>query len=103
MDEKRNIEERLQELLIKKQYARLKEILAEMNPADIALFMSELKDDELVIAFRITPKDLAADTFVEMDSDRQQELIHNFTDKELTYTTKLSDGTLIDEVTIKAE
>ena len=83
MDENRKIEERLYELLTKKQFARLKEILAEMNPADIALFMSELKDDELVIAFRITPKDLAADTFVEMDSDRQQELIHNFTDKEL--------------------
>lgn len=83
MDENRKIEERLYELLTKKHFARLKEILAEMNPADIALFMSELKDDELVIAFRITPKDLAADTFVEMDSDRQQELIHNFTDKEL--------------------
>ncbi len=83
MDEERKILERAQELLHTKQFAKLKELLADMNPADIALFMEELKDDELVIAFRITPKDLAADTFVEMDSDQQQELIHNFTDKEL--------------------
>jgi magnesium transporter len=54
-----------------------------VNPADIALFLEELKDDELVIAFRITPKDLAADTFVEMEPDKQERIIHSFTDKEL--------------------
>lgn len=83
MDNERVTLERAAELLRTKQFAKLKELLAEMNPADIALFLSELKDDELAIAFRITPKDIAADTFVEMEPEQQEELIHNFTDKEL--------------------
>ncbi len=83
MDEERIALERAEELLRSKQFVKLKNHLSEMNPADIALFMSELEDDELVIAFRITPKDLAADTFVEMESEQQEQLIHHFTDKEL--------------------
>ncbi len=83
MDEERMIREEALELLRTKQYVKLKELLNVMNPADIALFMEELDDEELVIAFRITPKDLAADTFVEMESDCQEKLIHSFTDKEL--------------------
>ncbi len=71
------------ELLHTKQYVKLKELLADMNPADIAQFLSELEGDELAIAFRITPKDLAADTFVEMESEQQEELIHNFRDRGL--------------------
>ncbi len=83
MDEERMIREEALDLLRTKQYVKLKELLNIMNPADIALFMEELDDEELVIAFRITPKDLAADTFVEMESDCQEKLIHSFTDKEL--------------------
>ncbi len=83
MDEERMMQEEALELLRTKQYVKLKELLNIMNPADIALFMEELDDEELVIAFRITPKDLAADTFVEMESDCQEKLIHSFTDKEL--------------------
>ena len=83
MDEERMMQEEALELLRAKQYVKLKELLNIMNPADIALFMEELDDEELVIAFRITPKDLAADTFVEMESDCQKKLIHSFTDKEL--------------------
>ena len=77
------VQEMALELLKNKQFVKLKELLNTMNPADIALFLSELSNDELVIAFRITPKDLAADTFVEMDSEQQQQLIQSFTDKEL--------------------
>ncbi len=83
MDEERMSREEALDLLRAKQYVKLKELLNIMNPADIALFMEELDDEELVIAFRITPKDLAADTFVEMESDCQKKLIHSFTDKEL--------------------
>lgn len=77
------IQERALELLKNKQFVMLKELLNTMNPADIAQFLSELSGDELIIAFRITPKDLAADTFVEMEPEQQQQLIHSFTDKEL--------------------
>ncbi len=82
MNETKTIIE-LKELLVSKCFYALKDAFNVMNPADIALFMSELEKDELVLAFRILPKDLAADTFVEMESESQEELIHNFTDKEL--------------------
>ncbi len=83
MEEEKIVLEEALELLKTKQFVKLKELLNTTNPADIALFLSELDSDELVIAFRITPKDLAADTFVEMESDLQEQLIHSFTDKEL--------------------
>lgn len=73
----------VRELLKRRKYAALKAVLTELNPADIALVFSELDSDELVLAFRITPKDIAADTFVEMEPEQQEQLIHNFTDKEL--------------------
>lgn len=81
--EELTIQERALELLKNKQFVMLKELLNTMNPADIAQFLSELSGDELIIAFRITPKDLAADTFVEMEPEQQKQLIHSFTDKEL--------------------
>lgn len=83
MNEEMELQELLLELLRTKQFVKLKETLNDVNPADIALFLSELEDDELVIAFRITPKDLAADTFVEMEPEQQEHIIHSFTDKEL--------------------
>ncbi len=83
MNEELEMQELLLELLRTKQFVKLKETLNIMNPADIAQFLSELENDELVIAFRITPKDLAADTFVEMEPEQQELLIHRFTDKEL--------------------
>lgn len=35
------------------------------------------------ILFRILPKELAAETFVEMDDETQEFLIHGFSDSEL--------------------
>ena len=83
MNEEMEMIELLLELVRTKQFVKLKETLNTMNPADIALFFSELKAEEVVIAFRITPKDLAADTFVEMAPEQQKHLIESFTDKEL--------------------
>lgn len=82
-DEEIKIQDKLLELLRSKQFVKLKAMLNTLNPADIGQFLSELSNDELMLAFRITPKDLAADTFVEMEPEQQQQLIQSFTDKEL--------------------
>ena len=71
------------ELLRNKKYVELKKILSAMNPADIATLFEELSVNELVVVYRLLPKDLAADTFVEMEPDNQQTLIHSFSDSEL--------------------
>ncbi|MDO4207687.1 MAG: magnesium transporter, partial [Lachnospiraceae bacterium] len=54
-----------------------------MNPADIAALLNDLPKDRLPILFRLLPKELAADTFVEMDTDIQTHLIQGFSDSEI--------------------
>ncbi len=75
--------EKALELLEEKKFGQLKSFLAELNPADIALFMEEIPEEALVKVFRILPKDLAAETFTFMESDLQEHLIHSFSDSEL--------------------
>ena len=71
------------QLLEGKKYVELKHILSEMNSADIAALFEELSVSELVVVYRLLPKDLAADTFVEMEPDNQETLLHSFSDSEL--------------------
>ena len=54
-----------------------------MEPADIAELLGEIDEQRLPILFRILPKELAAETFVEMDSDEQELLINAFSEREL--------------------
>lgn len=76
-------EEILFSLLEKKNIKELRPILVSMNPADIAQFLGEVEEADLALVFRLLPKDLAAETFVEMDSDMQEHLIATFSDREL--------------------
>ena len=72
------------ELIEEKKFTKLRSILSEMNPADIAQILEESPSkDKLPLIFRILPKELAAETFVEMESDLQQLLIESFSDAEL--------------------
>ena len=53
------------------------------QPPDIALIFEELPEKDVIVLFRILPKELASEVFVEMESDKQQLLIEAFSDKEL--------------------
>lgn len=77
------MQEEIFELIEGKKYARLRELLSDMNPADIAQILEEIPEKELPVIFRILPKELAAEVFVEMDSEMQQLLIEAFSDREL--------------------
>ena len=67
-----------------RKFADLRQKLLEMEPADIASFMEDnLSETEQIVFFRLLPKELAADVFIEIDSDTQEALIRAFTDKEL--------------------
>ena len=70
-------------LLEAKKYSSLRIILNAMEPADIAEFMEEVPKEQHPVVFRILPKELAADVFVEMDPDQQELLISGFSDSEL--------------------
>lgn len=56
------------DLLLKKDYKTIQNILNVMNAVDIALLLSELEDKELAIAFRLIPKDEASDVFSNMST-----------------------------------
>ncbi len=77
------MERTLRKLLEEKKYATLRDILVTMNPSDIAAIFDELEEDRLPLLFRLLPKELAADTFVEMEPEAQELLIRGFTDSEL--------------------
>ena len=83
--EERNELEVVQELLETKQYTKLRQLLAEMNDADIAACMDELDEPEMLKVFRILPKDLAADVFSYLEVENQQMIITSMTDKEAAH------------------
>ena len=66
-----------------KKYASLRDFLATLNAPDIAETLSELSDQALPLIFRLLPKELAAEVFVEMESEQQETLIRGFSDLEL--------------------
>ena len=69
--------------LEEKNFSQLKPLLAELEPADLAEIFSELDEKDIPIVFRLLPKELAAETFVEMNSTEQELLIKSFSDTEL--------------------
>ncbi len=77
------VEKALLAMLEDKKYATLRDILATMNPSDIAAIFVGLEEKQIPIMFRLLPKELAAETFVEMEPDAQELLIRGFSDNEL--------------------
>ncbi len=70
-------------LLNDKKYSLLRSLLLDAEPVDIAELFEEIKPQQYALVFRILPKELAAEVFVELDSDLQQVLIESFSDVEL--------------------
>ncbi len=77
------VETALLKMLEDKKYATLRDILVTINPADIAAIFDSLENDRIPLLFRLLPKELAAETFVEMEQDQQEVLIRSFSDNEL--------------------
>ena len=75
--------ETIKKLLEEKKFSTLRDILTTMMPYDIAAVFEEMQDEKMPILFRLLPKELAAETFVEMDEETQEFLIHGFSDSEL--------------------
>ena len=72
------VEKALLSLLNDKKYSTLRDILITMNPSDIAALFDSLEDAKIPLLFRLLPKELAAETFVEMEPDAQELLIRAF-------------------------
>ena len=77
------VEKAIVRMLEDKKYSTLRDILATMNPADVAAVFSGLKEQKIPLLFRLLPKNMAAETFVEMEPEDQELLIQGFSDNEL--------------------
>ena len=77
------VEQTLGKLLQEKRYSAIRDVLVTMNPADIAAIFNEVPREQLPLLFRLLPKEPAAETFVEMEPETQELLIHGFSDSEL--------------------
>jgi len=77
------LEETFRKLAEEKKYASLRDLMQTLYPADIATILSDLPEKLMPAIFRLLPKDLAAETFVEMESDVKETLIKSFSDTEL--------------------
>ncbi len=77
------VEKALLAMLEDKKYATLRDILITMNPSDIAGLYEDLEEKQIPLMFRLLPKELAAETFVEMEPEAQEILIRGFSDNEL--------------------
>ena len=75
--------ELLTELLHRKKWKQLKELLDEMNEQDIAELFMELDERDLTLIYRLLNKELAAEVFVNMEPEYQEQLIRAFSDSEL--------------------
>ncbi|MCI8415576.1 MAG: magnesium transporter [Ruminiclostridium sp.] len=77
------LEETLAALAEGKKYTTLRDILVTMNAADVAGVFDTMPETKLPLLFRLLPKELAAETFVEMEPEAQELLIQGFSDNEL--------------------
>lgn len=94
--ETRDIKLELLELVNAHHYTRLREIVVDMNAADIAAFLEEISEDELLKVFRILPKAMAADVFSFLDLDLQQFIIVSLSDREAAH---IIDNLMADDAT----
>ena len=76
--------EKLSELLKERKFAEVKLQVEDLPAPDLAEIFFELDDAYHSLLFRLLSKELAAETFVEMDSELQERLITRFTDRELS-------------------
>ena len=77
------VEKALLKMLEEKKYGALRDILLVMNPSDIAELFLQVQEKNIPLLFRLLPKELAAESFVEMEPDTQELLIRSFSDNEL--------------------
>ncbi|BCK84551.1 magnesium transporter [Dysosmobacter sp. NSJ-60] len=81
-NERTELLKKIEDDLERKQYAHLRDLLLPLEAADIAALCEEM-DDKVPLMFRLLPKELAAEVFVELDSDEQEILIRSFSNTEL--------------------
>ena len=85
MENREFIFESICEFIEQKQPNKILESLEALQPQDIAEILNDdyFEQKQKNLIFRLLKKDLAAQVFVELDNDMQENLIKGFSDNEL--------------------
>ena len=83
MEDREEIFERLNSLLLDKKYADFMRQIDELNDIDVAEYLASLPDEAMLSAFRMLKKDAAAGIFSFMDIDMQESIIERMSDVEI--------------------
>ena len=75
--------EEMYELLNGKKMKALQELLEEHDAFDVAEFLTELPEHQMIKVFRLLSKEHGADVFAELDVPEQEYIINSVTDSEL--------------------
>ena len=86
--------ERIGTLIEEKKLKELREVVGELDPADLAEAMEELGPEGRVVLFRSLPKDAAAEAFSYLEADTKEDLIALLSDLELG---SVVDGLFLDD------
>lgn len=78
------MQDKLFEMLEKRQMKQLKNALDEMNGFDVAEFLTELDQPKMPMIFRMLSKEHAAEVFADLEIEEQEYIINSITDKELS-------------------
>jgi len=69
------LEPDLQRLIDEQAYREIRDALCVLEPADVADLIEALGPESAVIAFRVLPRELAADTFAQLEQGAQESLL----------------------------
>ena len=83
MQEVSTLLEKAQALAESHSFAELKQLLKDLPPQDVASLLETVDREPAAAMFRLLPKDLAAETLLELGPDQQAALIGAFSDREL--------------------
>lgn len=73
----------IMDLIRQGRYSQVRNEIVKMNVVDIAQVLEELEVEKLLVAFRLLPKEMAAEVFSYMSTEQQQYIIEAITDKEI--------------------
>ena len=77
------MQDTIKELISYKMFKELRKYLSFKEPEDIASALNGLSHEDMILAYRLLPKEIASEVFVNLDSDFQEKLINLFSDREL--------------------
>ncbi len=78
-----NLLQNIDELIDQKKWESIKQIWAQNKPEDIADILKSLSVTNVVVAFRLVPKDKAADVLAELDPAQQEYILTHIIDSHI--------------------